>query len=86
MINMELKHLFTPGKIGQVKIDNRIVRSATAERLCTVDGYANDKLIKLYEDLAKGGTGLIITGGLAVEEGSTLTKCAPCIYDDKFIK
>jgi 2,4-dienoyl-CoA reductase-like NADH-dependent reductase (Old Yellow Enzyme family) len=43
-------------------------------------------MIKLYEDLAIGETGLIITGGLAVEEGATLTRCAPCIYDDKYIK
>ena len=28
---MELKHLFSPGKIGNVQIKNRIVRSATYE-------------------------------------------------------
>ena len=29
MDTMELEHLFSPGKIGNVKIKNRIIRSAT---------------------------------------------------------
>ena len=62
---MELKHLFSPAKIGNIKIKNRIVRSATFENL-TKDGRVNDRYIKLYEDLAKGGTGLIITGAISI--------------------
>ncbi|MHA1729846.1 MAG: oxidoreductase [Promethearchaeota archaeon] len=76
--------MFSRGKIGNIKIKNRIVRSATAERMASKDGYVTDTLMKLYVDLAKGGTGLIITGGIAVEPGSTLTRNAPCLFDDKF--
>lgn len=62
---MELKHLFSPGKIGNIQIKNRIVRSATFENL-TKNGRINDRYIKLYANLAKGGTGLIITGAISI--------------------
>jgi len=45
---LELDILFSPGKIGNVKIKNRIVRSATYTRSATDDGYVTDKLIKYY--------------------------------------
>ncbi len=83
---MKLDHLFSPGKIGNVTIKNRFVRSATAEKMATIEGFASEKLIKLFSDLAAGEAGLIITGGLAVTPSSTLTTNAPCIYEDKFIK
>lgn len=58
---MKLEHLFSPGKIGNVSIKNRFVRSATAEKMCTNDGYANKRIKKLFSDLAAGEVGLIIT-------------------------
>jgi len=82
---MELKNLFSPGKIGNVQIKNRIIRSATSENMAAKDGQVSDQLIKVYTELARGGTGLIITGGLAVHPSSTLTRCAPCLYDDAFL-
>ena len=83
---MKLTHLFSPEKIGNVRIKNRIIRSATSEAYTEQNGELNDKYINFYSELAKGGTGLIITGGVAVnEKGSTLTPCAPCLYDDQFL-
>ncbi len=82
---MELKNLFSSGKIGNVKIKNRIVRSATTENLATKDGQVSDDLIKVYTELAQGGTGLIITGGFAIHPSSTLTRWACCLYDDAFL-
>ncbi len=81
---MELKHLFSPYKIVNVSIKNRIVRSATAENMAE-DGHPTDQLIDLYTELAEGGVGLIITGGIAVEPSSTLTKKGSCLYEDAFI-
>jgi len=53
--------LFTPLKIGNVTLKNRIMRSATWEGMC-VEGVPTEKLIKLYEELAENNVGLIITG------------------------
>ena len=43
----------TPKKIGNLKIKNRFVRSATGEPRAS-DGYVNDNLINFYKALVKG--------------------------------
>ena len=82
---MELEYLFSPRKIGNVIIENRIVRSATSENMARRDGQVSDHLVDFYVNLARGGTGLIITGGIAVHPSSTLTRNALCLYDDTFL-
>ncbi|MEK7450039.1 MAG: NADH:flavin oxidoreductase [Planctomycetota bacterium] len=54
--------MFEPKKIGNLELKNRLVRSATAERMVDRDGAVTDDLIKLYETLSRGGIGTIITG------------------------
>ncbi|WP_026896172.1 NADH:flavin oxidoreductase [Clostridiisalibacter paucivorans] len=56
-----MKSLFDSTKLGNMDIKNRIVRSATWERMAK-DGRMTDKLFNVYRNLAKGGVGLIITG------------------------
>ncbi len=82
---MKFDHLFSLGRIGKLKIKNRLIRSATSENLAVENGKVGDQLVKFYTELAEGGTGLIITGGLAVHPSSTLTRHAPCLYDDSFL-
>ncbi|MCJ7622485.1 MAG: NADH:flavin oxidoreductase [Anaerolineaceae bacterium] len=80
-----MNKLFEPGKIGTLELPNRLVRSATAERMATEDGYVTPKLKALYKELAEGGVGLIISGHMYVHPGG---KCHPemtAVYDDKFI-
>ena len=54
--------LFTPTHIGSIELKNRFVRSATVECLASEDNHLTEKYYKVYERLAKGGVGLIITG------------------------
>ncbi len=54
--------VFEPKEIGGLLIKNRLVRSATYEAMAAENGRVTDRLVKLYETLAKGGVGLIITG------------------------
>ena len=58
----------SPKEIGEVLIKNRFVRSATYEGMASEDGKVTDKLVELYKELAKGGTGLIITGYMYVQQ------------------
>jgi 2,4-dienoyl-CoA reductase-like NADH-dependent reductase (Old Yellow Enzyme family) len=51
-----------PKEIGGMIVKNRLIRSATGEGMATRDGGVTDRLVELYENLAKGGVGLIITG------------------------
>jgi 2,4-dienoyl-CoA reductase-like NADH-dependent reductase (Old Yellow Enzyme family) len=56
-------NLFSPTTIGSLELNNRLVRSATAESLATEPvGRATPALASLYRELARGGVGLIITG------------------------
>ncbi len=54
--------LFEPASIGKLALKNRIVRSAFMENMATPDGLPTDDTLRLYERLARGGVGLIITG------------------------
>ena len=54
--------LFEKTRIKSMELKNRLVRSATHEGMCDPDGFPTQPLLKLYERLAKGGVGLIITG------------------------
>jgi len=81
---MELENLFSPGKIGNVQIKNRIIRSATWTGTATTDGYVSDKLIQFYNTLAEGGTGLIISGYIGIEPAGAATPYMACWFDDSY--
>lgn len=81
-----MNRLFTPEKIGTLEIPNRILRSATAERMADdKNGKPRDQLKELWVALAEGGTGLIISGHFYVHSSG---KCHPemtGIYSDDLI-
>ena len=54
--------LFDPIKIGTTTFRNRFVRSATQDWLTHSDGQVSEAQLALYEQLAAGGVGLIMTG------------------------
>lgn len=59
---MAQNELFTPINIGNLELSGRLVKSATTETRCTEDGFVTDELIEYYEQIARGGTPLLITG------------------------
>jgi 2,4-dienoyl-CoA reductase-like NADH-dependent reductase (Old Yellow Enzyme family) len=61
--------LFEPSSIGKLNLKNRIVRSAFLENMAAPDGLPTDDTLRLYERLARGGVGLIITGMAYVSRG-----------------
>lgn len=62
-----MEKLFTPAHIGSLQLPNRLVRSATAERMAdNSDGRPQPRLAALYRQLARGGVGLIITGHMYI--------------------
>ena len=57
-----MAEVFEELDLGGARARNRLVRSATAESLCTKEGVPSKRLIDYYCELARGGVGTIITG------------------------
>jgi 2,4-dienoyl-CoA reductase-like NADH-dependent reductase (Old Yellow Enzyme family) len=57
-----MSSLFDQTTINGMKLQNRLVRSATWEGMCEADGRPTEKLVNCYKNLAQGGVGLIISG------------------------
>jgi len=77
--------LFKPGNIAGLELKNRLVRSATAERMCDEDGRPEQAMIDLYADLARGGVELIITGHAFVHESGKAHSEMLAVHRDDLI-
>jgi 2,4-dienoyl-CoA reductase-like NADH-dependent reductase (Old Yellow Enzyme family) len=75
------KTLFDKTQLGQMPLKNRFIRTAVGEK--TSNGQVNDNILKLYEKLAQGETGTLITGFTLVDEAE---KNFPMMafYNDSF--
>lgn len=63
---MDNNDIFQPIQIAEIKLNNRILRSATEEGLADEQGHSTEDLIKKYKALAKGGIGGSITSFIAL--------------------
>ena len=54
-------NLFDTAYIGNLKVRNHFLRSATYEGRADDDGSPNDEILRIYRELAEGGIGTIIT-------------------------
>ncbi|MCL5883951.1 MAG: NADH:flavin oxidoreductase [Deltaproteobacteria bacterium] len=77
--------LFDRAAIGRLELGNRFVRSATWEGMSDGMGAPTERLISLYEALAEGGVGLIVTGYAFVHEGGKQMPNGLGIHSDALI-
>lgn len=73
-------------KLRNITLNNRIIRSALWMNMADKDGHITPKLYKVYEELSKGGVGLIITGYSMVDPKDRPNPGMMGIYDDSFIE
>lgn len=78
--------LFEPFSFSGLTLKNRLVRSATFEKRADEDGFVTENLIELYEDLARGGVGLIITGNALVHPSGRTVRQMLCVHSDIYIQ
>jgi len=77
---------FDPITIDGVKIRNRFMRSATWDGTATDDGEVTDASVKVFEGLARGGVGLIVTGFAYVSEEGKAMMSQYGVSQDRHIK
>lgn len=77
--------LFEPMKIKGMALRNRFVRSATYDGCADKNGHVSEKQMKLFEDLADGGTGLIVTGIAHVHPSGQISPIQNAITSDECI-
>ncbi|MBR1693728.1 MAG: NADH:flavin oxidoreductase [Lachnospiraceae bacterium] len=61
-----MKKIFESVTMNNIALKNRLVRSATWEGIANPDGSVTAEAYEIYEELAKGGIGAIITGFTSV--------------------
>jgi 2,4-dienoyl-CoA reductase-like NADH-dependent reductase (Old Yellow Enzyme family) len=77
--------LLSPYQLRGLTLRNRLVRSATAERMCLPDGSPDGRTLEIYRRLADGGVGLILTGHAYVHPGGKCHTEMMGAHDDALI-
>jgi 2,4-dienoyl-CoA reductase-like NADH-dependent reductase (Old Yellow Enzyme family) len=81
-----MNFVFTSSRIGTLELPNRLIRSATAENMAdNSDGKPQPQLKRLYQELARGGVGLIITGHMYVHPSGKAHPEMTGIYSDTLV-
>lgn len=81
---MKYDHIFKPLNIGKLNVPNRLCMPALS-LVYSQDGYMNDRLHDFYMERAKGGVGLIVLGGCAIDHiGHSFAMVS--LTDDKYLE
>ena len=82
----DLKYLFQSIKIGNMKVKNRLVMPAMGINFGgDEDNNVTPQLSEYYAARARGGTGMVITGGAAVSPMGKDIEVQACLWNDRFI-
>jgi 2,4-dienoyl-CoA reductase-like NADH-dependent reductase (Old Yellow Enzyme family) len=77
--------LFEPFSIKNLTLPNRLVRSATYDGLAEKDGRVSPAQIRMVEELARGGVGLIILGIAYVHPSGRISPAQNSLANDNCI-
>ncbi|MCD6297156.1 MAG: NADH:flavin oxidoreductase, partial [Deltaproteobacteria bacterium] len=77
--------LFETVKIKGMELRNRFVRSATYDGCADRNGNVTDRQVRLFEKLAQGGVGLVVTGIAYVHPYGQISPTQNSIADDACI-
>lgn len=76
--------LLSPIQVGGINLPNRIIKAPQDTHFVGLDGHVEDRVVALYEALARGGVGLIILASVPpIAMAPEAQQIA--IWDDEFI-
>ncbi|MBM4092357.1 MAG: hypothetical protein FJ276_23470, partial [Planctomycetes bacterium] len=82
MNHPDYPHLFSPLRIGNFEVSNRICHVPTDISSANADGSVNARVVTYHEQIAKGGCGLIIVGA-STPDRATGRPTVTCISVDE---
>lgn len=77
--------LSQPGRIGPLKLRNRVVMAPMGTNYSTTDGLSTERDRQYYAERARGGVGMIMTEAMVVTEFARPHHNSLCVYHDRFI-
>lgn len=78
--------LFSPGKIGNLKLKNRVMKAPQSSGMSNMDGTVSERLVRYYHDQAAGGAGMIIVEYAYVDDiGAKSAHCHLGISNNEHI-
>jgi len=78
--------LFEKIKVKSAEMKNRLVMAPMATRFASFNGEVTERLIRYYEERAKGGVGLITIEASAISREGIGWENNLSIYDDHYVK
>jgi 2,4-dienoyl-CoA reductase-like NADH-dependent reductase (Old Yellow Enzyme family)/thioredoxin reductase len=82
---VEFKKMFEAGKIGTMRLKNRIALAPMVRNWATEEGLVTERLLNHYRTVAAGGVGMITLGASYVDPIGKGFLNQLCIHDDKCI-
>ena len=77
---------FTPIRVGNFQVKNRLVMSSVTSGLEDHTGAATERNAAFLERRARGGVGMVITEALHVHPASNIGYNHLAIHDDRYIE
>ena len=77
--------LSKPGRIGPLRVRNRVVMAPMGTNYSTTDGLSTERDKLYYAERARGGVGMIMTEAMVVTEHARPHHNSLCCYHDRFI-
>jgi 2,4-dienoyl-CoA reductase-like NADH-dependent reductase (Old Yellow Enzyme family)/thioredoxin reductase len=74
-----------PGRMGSLRLKNRVVMGPMGTNFGTSDGFSTERDKIYYAERARGGVAMIITEAMVVSGNARNHRASLCIFDDRFI-
>ncbi|MCJ7783784.1 MAG: hypothetical protein MUP41_07600, partial [Desulfobacterales bacterium] len=68
--------LFEPGWIGNVRLENRVIKAPQHTGLANPDGSVTDRMLRYYKDVASGGVSMVIVEYAWIDNDAS--RASPC--------
>ncbi|MBN1376103.1 MAG: NADH:flavin oxidoreductase, partial [Dehalococcoidia bacterium] len=82
---IDFNMLFSPFKIKNLELKNRIVMPPMTTNLAGPDGYVTDNMIDYYAARARGGAGYIVVESACIEPAGKLMALSPGIWENEMV-